>query len=118
MATKTVVEFIDDLDGSTEDVKTVTLAVAGTDYEIDLSPTNRDKLDQALAPFLSAARKTSRGARASAATSTASRSSSGASSRGYDIKAVRAWAAAHNIAVPPRGRIPNRVLEQYRAAGH
>ena len=29
---------------------------------------------------------------------------------------VRAWAAEQNLAVPARGRIPDDVLEQYRAA--
>jgi hypothetical protein len=36
-----------------------------------------------------------------------------------DPKAIRRWAQANGIAVPARGRIPGRVLDQYRqATGH
>ena len=37
---------------------------------------------------------------------------------GVDTTAVRAWAAAHGIAVSPRGRIKDEVIEAYRAAGN
>ncbi len=35
---------------------------------------------------------------------------------GYTPSTIRAWAAAHDIDVPATGRIPNRVIDQYRAA--
>ena len=37
--------------------------------------------------------------------------------RGYDLAALRVWAAANQVAVPPRGRIPQAIVEQYTAAG-
>lgn len=37
-----------------------------------------------------------------------------ATTAGYDPKAVRAWAAAKGIACSPQGRVPNRVLDQWR----
>ena len=37
---------------------------------------------------------------------------------GIDTAAVRAWAAANGLAVSPRGRIKDEVLEAYRAAGN
>ena len=37
---------------------------------------------------------------------------------GVDTGAVRAWAAANGIAVSPRGRIKDEVIEAYRAAGN
>ena len=55
MAKKTVVTVVDDLDGS-ESAETVTFAYGGTTYEIDLGPANRDALNAALSPFISAAR--------------------------------------------------------------
>lgn len=33
-----------------------------------------------------------------------------------DAKAVRAWAADNGIEVPPRGKLPDKVVEQYLAA--
>ena len=32
-----------------------------------------------------------------------------------DTSAIRAWAAANNIEVPKRGRIPQKVMDQYQA---
>ncbi len=37
---------------------------------------------------------------------------------GVDTAAVRAWAAANGLAVSPRGRIKDEVIEAYRAAGN
>ena len=33
-----------------------------------------------------------------------------------DVKAVRAWAASNGVELSERGRIPTRVIDQYRAA--
>lgn len=101
MAKKTVVTVVDDLDGS-ESAETVTFAYGGTTYEIDLGPANRDALNAALSPFISAARSTGRaGARRSA-------------SRGeQDAAAIRAWAAENGLEVSSRGRVPRHVRDQY-----
>ena len=37
--------------------------------------------------------------------------------RGYDIVQLREWAGANKVAVPSRGRIPQAVVDQYKAAG-
>jgi hypothetical protein len=37
---------------------------------------------------------------------------------GIDTAAVRAWAAANGLAVSPRGRIKDEVIQAYRAAGN
>ena len=39
-------------------------------------------------------------------------------STGVDLAAVRAWAAANGLTVPPRGRIKAEVLNAFRAAGN
>lgn len=114
MATRTVTHMTDDLDGSAEDVDTVTFALHGATYEIDLSKDNQKKLEEALEPFLNVARRAGGGTRRATPRASGAAASSGGT--GVDAKAVRAWAAENGITVPSRGRIPNAVVEQYRAA--
>jgi hypothetical protein len=110
VAQKTVVTFEDDLDGS-EAEGTVTFALGGVQYEIDLSKKNSDKLAKALWPYVDVGRKVS-------AKTTAARSSRGASSapRRHGQSAVREWARAQGMKVSDRGRIPADVLGKYEAA--
>ena len=56
MASKTVVELVDDLDGGRAE-ETVRFALDGTEYEIDLSAKNAAKLRAALATFVGHAKK-------------------------------------------------------------
>jgi hypothetical protein len=37
---------------------------------------------------------------------------------GPDLKAVRKWAASNKIELSSRGRVPQRVIDQYHAAGN
>ena len=60
MATKTIVELRDDLDGGPAQ-HTVRFALEDSIYEIDLNSTNRDKLVAAMAPFAAAARRVGAG---------------------------------------------------------
>ena len=57
MAIRTEEILIDDLDGSTVDVSTCHVTVAGVEYRIDLSAANRQRLHDELAPFIAAARR-------------------------------------------------------------
>jgi Lsr2 len=108
VAQKTVITFEDDLDGSAAE-GTVTFALNGVQYEIDLSKKNADKLARAFEPFVTGGRKVS--------TRTAGRSSRGASSpKKHDQSAVREWARAEGMTVSDRGRIPAEVLARYQAA--
>jgi len=103
--TKSVsVVITDDLDGS-EGARTVTFSFDGVPYEIDLVEVNRVKLEEALAPFIAAARRARRGERR-----TTSRT------RPADRTAVRAWARGAGLAVSDRGRISAEVMRQYEAA--
>jgi hypothetical protein len=55
---KSIIVLVDDLDGTEgDDVREVTLSLNGTAYELDLSAANREALDAALAPFVSAGRR-------------------------------------------------------------
>jgi hypothetical protein len=107
MAQKVHIVLEDDLDGS-EATETVSFALDGTSYEIDLNAGNADKLRDALAVYIGHGRKVTgggrRGARRSAATG------------GASAKDVREWARANGYDVPDRGRIPAEVRSAYEAA--
>jgi Lsr2 len=108
VAKQTTVILVDDLDGS-EAVEQVEFAVDGKSYAIDLSAENSAKLREALAPFISAARRTG-GRRSNAPAAAPSRP---ASDRAQN-QAIREWAVAQGMKISERGRIPTNVLEAYR----
>ncbi|MEV5068859.1 Lsr2 family protein [Microbacterium sp. LMI12-1-1.1] len=56
----TKVILVDDIDGSEEDVRTVTFALENRLYEVDLSPANAEALEAALRPYLDAGRPVKR----------------------------------------------------------
>lgn len=102
MAQRVQVVLIDDVDNGPA-AETITFAVDGVQYEIDLSSTHAAELRAAMAPWVAAARKV------------ASRSSGKARS-GSDTSKVRAWAKAHGYDVSERGRISATVRSAYDAA--
>ncbi|MGD9527937.1 histone-like nucleoid-structuring protein Lsr2 [Pseudonocardia sp.] len=112
MAKQTTVTLIDDLDGSPADEQ-VEFAVDGRSYEIDLSAANSAKLRDALAPFVSAARRVGGGRRGGGAAAAAP--SRPAADREQN-QAIREWAQAQGMKISERGRIPSNVLEAYHAA--
>jgi hypothetical protein len=114
MAQRTLVQLIDDIDGS-EATETVTFGLDGTTYEVDLNEAHTEDLREILAPYVSVGRKVSGSGSRSRSSTTAPKQRSNSE---VDAKAVRAWAAANNITVSPRGRIKADVVEQYRAAGY
>jgi hypothetical protein len=114
MAQRTVVSYIDDLDGESEAEGTVPFGIDGVDYEIDLSSENAEDLRNALAPYTAAARRT--GGRRSTAKAAAKRASGGTPKRSRDEnQRIREWAKKQGLEVSERGRIPNEVAEQYDA---
>ena len=100
MAKHVITRVIDDIDGS-EDAQTVSFAFDGKSYEIDLSAENKQKLADALAPFIAAGRTTS------------SRSSAPAKGGRKDLAAIREWAAANGYEVSARGRIAANIVQAY-----
>lgn len=110
MAKRTQVILEDDLDGGAAE-ETVTFTVNGITYELDLSAKNVEKLDEALAPFTSKARRT--GGRA-----TQSRRASGPRTTPgpEQLKAIRAWARDNGRTVSDRGRLSADVMAAYQAA--
>ncbi len=107
---RVVVQKTDDIDGS-EATQTVTFAIDGTAYEIDLNEGNAGDLRAAIKPYAAAGRRTSGAGRAAS-----TKAVKGA--QDYDPKAARAWPASRKISIPARGRIPSAVVEQYRSAGN
>lgn len=97
--------FEDDLQGGKADV-TITFALDGSSYEIDLSSENAERLREALRPFVAAARPVAPGkaARRSSARSDTSPA------------AIREWAREAGYEVNERGRIPAAIVAAYRAA--
>ena len=103
-------ELVDDLDGTVigpADGGTVTFALDGASYEIDLGRANQQSLRDALAPFIAKARSTGR--RASASPRKRSKGNS-------DTAVVREWAHRNGYTVGDRGRIPAAVREAYAAS--
>ncbi|MDQ7993206.1 MAG: Lsr2 family protein [Propionicimonas sp.] len=107
MAQRVQIVLTDDLDDSKAD-GTVTFAYAGTSYEIDLSDSNRNSLEEALAPYIAAARKVSAGRRSGGGKR---RSGSGATAT-----EIRAWAVDQGMNVSSRGRVSSEVREAYENA--
>jgi hypothetical protein len=113
VAREVIERLIDDLDGS-EATETVTFGLDGTTYEIDLNRKNAAALRKVLQQYVNVARKAdSAGGRRKAAPAAASRKVQ----RDYDIVQLREWAGSNGVEVPARGRIPQAVVEQYKAAG-
>lgn len=105
MAQKVNIILVDDLDGSEAD-ETVSFALDGTSYEIDLNEKNAAKLRDALSGYIGHARKVS---------TTRKRRSSAASS-GPSARELRDWARSNGYEVSDRGRVPAEVREAFEAA--
>lgn len=106
MARTTIIKLLDDLDGS-EAAETVQFGLDGVLFEIDLSEVHAKELRELFAPYIDAGRKqTGRSHRviSSAATSRA------------ESRKIREWARQHGRSLGDRGRIPNDIVAEYRAA--
>lgn len=113
MAQKTIVQLIDDLDGSTSgDIESVQFSLDGVNYEIDLNEDNAASLRSELERFIGAARRTGGRVR---------RNVPGAGKSGdvrsrEETKAIRDWAKANGHDVSERGRLSSNIVEAYEAA--
>jgi uncharacterized membrane protein len=114
MAREVIEKLIDDLDGGAAE-ETVSFALDSATYEIDLSKKNALAFRKALDRYVKAARRSSTSGRSSRRRSAPS-APTRRPERDYDISQLREWAGANDVAVPARGRIPQAVVEQYKAA--
>lgn len=115
MAQKTVIQFVDDLDGSTPDeVETVSFGLDGVTYEIDLGEDNAAGLRDTLAEFVGAARRVGGRVRRVPVASPAGRAAVVAAGRSREqTQAIREWARKNGYEVSDRGRIPTAVIEAF-----
>lgn len=104
MAQRVQIILEDDVD-ATLAAETISFALDGVNYEIDLSEENAAKLRSDLELWVSNARRV--GGRRTVAKKTAGKS---------NTAAIREWAEAQGIEVNSRGRIPAEIREQYEAA--
>jgi hypothetical protein len=115
MAQKTIVQLIDDLDQGEAD-ETVSFALDGANYEIDLSTANAQKLRDALAPYVANARRANRGATRPPGGGGRRSSGRGARSDREQLQAIREWGRKNGWKVNSRGRIPADLLEAYNSS--
>jgi hypothetical protein len=108
MAQKVQVILVDDIDGG-EAEESVSFALDGVNYEIDLSENNAASLREALAPWVGHARKV--GGR-----SGGRRGSRGRAAAKADLGDVRSWARDNGFTVSDRGRVSSEVMQAYEAA--
>ncbi|NMA77646.1 MAG: Lsr2 family protein [Actinomycetales bacterium] len=106
MARKTYVELIDDLTGDKAD-ETVSFALDGVAYEIDLSAENATKLREELGTWVEKARRV--GGRRARGTAPARGGSN-------DSARIREWAREAGYEVPDRGRISGTIRKAYEEA--
>ena len=111
MATQVIAQFIDDLDGAPA-AETVSFALDGVEYEIDLSAGHAQQLRQAFEQWVGHSRRIDdRGRRRVVVPSQMS-----VVQVAPDTRTLRAWAQANGIMVPAKGRIPATVFELFAAA--
>ena len=111
MAQVREVRLIDDLDGGAAD-ETLQFGLDGRNYEIDLSKVNAGKLRDALASYVTAARRIGGRSRGGGMP----RSTARPSIDREQNQAIREWARKRGMKVSERGRIPAEVLEAYHRA--
>ncbi|GAB3475397.1 Lsr2 protein [Amycolatopsis cihanbeyliensis] len=108
MATRTIVEFVDDLDGSVAE-ETISFSMDGNSYEIDLSGDNAQRFREMLTEFVTKARRTN--------TRKATKPQPGRGNADRDrLQRIRTWAREQGMTVSNKGRIPQHVIDAYDSA--
>ena len=108
MAKKVKTILIDDIDGS-DAAETITFGLDNVNYEIDLNEAHAKELRDSLARWIKSGRKVSGRRRRGAAQAV--------NSEARELnRRVRAWADEKGIPVNDRGRVPQKLIDQYRAA--
>lgn len=106
VARRTIVELIDDIDGS-EASTTVEFGLDGVTYEIDLSEQNAAALRADLSSWVEKARRSTAGRRTR---------STGTRSRNSDTAVIREWAREQGMKVSDRGRVSGEIRRAYYQA--
>lgn len=109
MAQRTQTILIDDFDGS-EATETITFALDGVTYEIDLNEEHAAALRESLDEWVAKAR------RAGGRRATGRRGASARRAPSGETQQIREWAKAQGLQVSDRGRISGEVRAAYEAA--
>ncbi|MFE4457695.1 Lsr2 family protein [Nocardia tengchongensis] len=108
--TRVVEDIFDDLTNEkVSEAELIGFSVRGVDYEFDLSAASAKQFDDALAPFIKAAREVPR-------KKAARGSKKPARVRSDEPALIRKWAKVHGHEVSPRGRIDDAIVAAYRRA--
>jgi nucleoid-associated protein Lsr2 len=102
--------FIDDLDGTAAE-GTISFALDGAEYEIDLNAEHAKELRDALAGYVGAARRAG-----TAVKRPATRGGRRGPANGVKTTEVREWAKSQGMEVKDRGRIPAELVVKFKAA--
>src|SRR3954466_14636688 len=112
MAQRVNIELVDDIDGSDAE-ETVTFALDGVSYELDLSAENAGKLRDVLAPYVGHHRRVG-------SSTTGRRRSPGrraaSNGNGPSAREIREWARENGWELSERGRVSADVRAAYEAA--
>lgn len=117
MAQRTLVRLVDDLDGTDiaeGEGETVTFALDGVQYEIDLTQDNAGAMREAFASYVGHGRRIGSSQRAGGTRS--NRQASSGKRASEETKAIKEWAAANGMQVAQRGRVAQSVVDAYNAA--
>ncbi|MGW5929300.1 histone-like nucleoid-structuring protein Lsr2 [Streptomyces anulatus] len=104
MVLRSIVES--DISGK-PDAATATFGLGDTWYEVDLTPEERKKLEEALKPYLKAGRKAGK---AAPVTKVVPETTS------EERDAIRAWGKKNGYEFAERGRIPKKIMKAYDEA--
>lgn len=109
MAKRTVVKYVDDLDGKAiGDPVTIQFGIDGKNYEFDTSPAHAKQFQKVIDRYVSVARR-------GGASGVRHLTSAGTRSKEH-TRAIRDWARKSGYVVSDRGRIPAAIVEAFDAA--
>ncbi|MDN4611067.1 histone-like nucleoid-structuring protein Lsr2 [Arthrobacter burdickii] len=106
MAQRVQVQLVDDLNGE-EAQETVRFGFEGTEYEIDLTTENAEKLRSTLSEYVEKGRKSNGGKRSQGGTKSTSRN------KRQNTQEIRQWAQDHGYNPSSRGRINQTIVDAY-----
>jgi hypothetical protein len=111
MAQRVQVDLVDDLNGEVAQ-ETVRFGVDGTEYEIDLTAENADRLRSTLSEYVEKARK----ARTARKSQGGQQSASDRRNKRENTQQIRQWAQNTGLNPSPRGRISQSIVDAYNEA--
>lgn len=117
MAQKVIVQLVDDFDGG-EAEETISFALDGVSYEIDLASQNAEALRKAVAPYAERGRRVGRAKPTSRPRTqhrqhTAPAAAPAGPTGPVNREAIRTWAKENGYDVADRGRISREVMAAF-----